>query len=487
MQAALQARRSRRLGVGFNGHGDCFRIAYMASYSQSLTICILAVLSMVSAPPFAAAQSNSPPTNQLQFLVTSREALQARVDLVFADGPHNLDVSTYVILEDNVGLALIAGAVRSVRSGGRARIAYDAYESRLSSELVSYAVSQGVEMKSFRPIVNDISHPIRTLKSWIGINNRNHEKLFLVDSAAAIVGSSNLSEDYYLAARKRVSPDKWRFKDREVMIAGPTVAKIQETFDRKWNDRDFEPLDRCQRCDAGKIATISATIESTIQKLDAIRNQKNFQMPQIAIPEGVDYEADEAKLLRKSQAVHSRIIGLVESAKNSLILENPYIVLPADLMQAIVGAAKRGVHVELYTNNPGGTDGGDVGMASVPDFAKLAAAGVKIHFYELNDVFHGKVIIADQENIFWGSYNFDNRSKSFNLENGLFFKSFALNKQLESRRNDEAFRPHSMTVSAGQLFAVPDVRTCEEIFTSSAISGYKMRLSPLLKLKRPLL
>jgi putative cardiolipin synthase len=444
-------------------------------------------LPLFAAPPETATK---PEINSLQLLLTSREAMQARIDLAFAEGLHNLDVSTYVILEDNVGLALMAAAVQTVRQGGRARIAFDAYESRLSPELIHFVLSEGVELKIFRPVVTDIKHPVQTLNSWRGINNRSHEKLFLIDSSSAVVGSSNLTEDYYLGARKRQSPGKWRFKDREILIHGPVVASnIQTEFDRKWQSSDFHvPVEGDpQKLDAAKTLEVSSAIESSIAQLKSMRGKKEFLQPPVATVSRIEYAADAATRFGKTQTVHSKIIALIDSAKESLVLENPYIVLPADFRHAIERAVKRGVQVQLFTNDPGGTDGGDVGMASVPDFVQLNKLGVQIHFFDLDYVFHGKLIIADHKNFFWGSYNFDNRSKSFNLENGIFFESAEIDRQLQLRRNGEAFRKNDLTVEGDRLFTVPAKRTCEELFSSQARDGYSTHLSPVLRMKKPFL
>jgi phosphatidylserine/phosphatidylglycerophosphate/cardiolipin synthase-like enzyme len=97
---------------------------------------------------------------------------------------------------------------------------------------------------------------------------------------------------------------------------------------------------------------------------------------------------------------------------------------------ALIGAAKRGVDVQLCGEN----SDGEYDSA----YSRLADAGIHISYYSSSDGFyiHGKVIEADYgksgAKIFIGSENFSNTSLNDNRELGLIISNHAVMSAIAS-------------------------------------------------------
>ena len=102
------------------------------------------------------------------------------------------------------------------------------------------------------------------------------------------------------------------------------------------------------------------------------------------------------------------------AAKHSITIETPYLIPPRALVDALLGARERGVHVRIITparkanNHPIVSDVGDNAKQ------KLVAAGVKI--YESPYMLHGKTAVIDGHVVLIGSANLNGRSQFWDGE-----------------------------------------------------------------------
>jgi cardiolipin synthase len=107
------------------------------------------------------------------------------------------------------------------------------------------------------------------------------------------------------------------------------------------------------------------------------------------------------------------ILLAMASARRSILLTNPYFVLDARMMHALVDAARRGVRVVALT--PGKIDHALVRSGSRRDFGRLLQAGVEIFEYQ-PALLHSKTVVIDGVWATVGSTNLDNRSFALNDE-----------------------------------------------------------------------
>ncbi|MBU6337706.1 MAG: pentapeptide repeat-containing protein [Acidobacteria bacterium] len=129
-----------------------------------------------------------------------------------------------------------------------------------------------------------------------------------------------------------------------------------------------------------------------------------------------------------------RQLDLIASAKQSLIVYNEEMADP-DIVNALVGAAARGVSVRVVMASPF-TNGVPTpkGEGSSPYtyyFSYLVRNGVKVRLLPSDqagvDYIHAKAIVADGLNAFMGSENFGYSSMNYNRELGLMLTNITEN------------------------------------------------------------
>lgn len=434
-------------------------------------------------------------------LFAARSSYQARIDLALDPDNDRLDVMTFTLAEDAVGFSLLAAALDIVERGGKVRIGFDAFSSKVSPELMAYMREKGVDIRSYRPL-NFTFKNVFSLLKLVGLggifnflNMRTHDKVFMTKHGT-ILGSSNYSKYYFLLAKKLMPIkkerwDAWTFLDREILIQGPAEQQAQSEFERKWNKKGFwsngEDVVLTDEIRA-KFDTEIAKQREFINKVKNSKKQNDF----IAVKD-MEYVTDTFTMIKKNKKVHRRILEMINSAQSEIVIENPYVLLPKDINKALIKAKERGVTIKIYTNKAGGSDEGDVSNQFKFDLKKLENSGFEVHLNEAFYVFHGKVVVVDREKIYWGSYNFDNRSKMFNSENGVFFKSHSIAEMIYDRTvKNGIFRAVSLISEGKKSYRIMyHPQSCREFYAKRKIEkitlpqGFFERL--MMRVKEPLL
>ena len=123
------------------------------------------------------------------------------------------------------------------------------------------------------------------------------------------------------------------------------------------------------------------------------------------------------------------ILKLINSATESIVIENPYVVLTPIFLKAFAQAINRGVSLTLITNSYKANDVKIAAKAYDVDFSKLAEMGMKIYEYKGPETLHTKNVLVDSSRGYIGSYNLDPRSENLNTEVGLIYHSKTLGQK----------------------------------------------------------
>jgi cardiolipin synthase A/B len=284
------------------------------------------------------------------------------------------------------------------------------------SELMSKA---GCEVVSFRPI-----GPFGLRRA----NNRNHRRILVVDGRVGFTGGSGVSAKWMGNGRE---PDHWR--DTDVRIEGPVVEYLQGAFAENW-------------------------VEATGTVLGGA---DYFNAP--TGPKGRTY----AQIIRSgptggSYAMYTTFLLALSSARHSIKITNPYVLMDDQMIETLVQAAQRGVRISFLV--PGVTDHPLVRHAGRRQFGRLLEAGIEIHEYTAA-MLHAKTIIIDGTWATIGSTNLDYRSFRLNDELNIvaYDADFAarLDRVFEedlhyAQRIDlEAWRDRSVRGRLFEILAIP--------------------------------
>jgi putative cardiolipin synthase len=266
--------------------------------------------------------------------------------------------------------------------------------------MLAHLRDEGVEVKVYHPLT--LRHP-----SWIF--RRMHEKLVVVDGEQYITGGRNLAEAYFGLAKKN-------YVDRDVYVQGESALDADSHFETLWTSKHVARLRvRVSVNERQRAAAILDRVmdelrrgESFVQ-IDTGRDWSESGIPVNAIRFLHDPVGDGVR-------VGSRIAEILESAKESIVIESPYLVPSRPLRALLDRKRAEGVRVQIVTNSFRSTDG----LLPYAGYLKygrpLVRSGVDIREYRGPDMLHAKSAVIDGRIAIIGSYNFDPRSHYLDLE-----------------------------------------------------------------------
>jgi putative cardiolipin synthase len=423
---------------------------------------------------FAEQLEAAPGQSGFRLLVAGPEAFVARAALAEA-AQRTLDLQYYIVAEDATATLLLYRALRAAQRGVRVRLLIDdIYAAGRDFDFATLAAHPNVEVRVFNPFLRRGPLGISRVLEFIGdserLNRRMHNKLWIADNAAAVIGGRNLG-DAYFAARADAA-----FADLDVLLAGPVVADVSRSFDEYWNSEWAVPIaafvgDVPTAADLDYVLARWAEHAEQFRETEYARTLRATDVgPQllsgrfalVAAPATAVYDAP-AKLQKSVPGEPGTILAvlrrLAEAARREVILVTPYFVPSERGVEVLCALARRGVLVRVLTNSLATTDVPIVHAGYARYRPPLLACGVQLH--ELHPgaartrrprpglssgaSLHAKAVVVDREFIVIGSMNLDPRSRRANTEVAVSIDSAALGEQLgalfdEATAPDQAFR-----------------------------------------------
>lgn len=318
-----------------------------------------------------------------------------KYDRLFEDikkAKYSINISYYIIRKDFYGKQLMDLLIEKVKKGVEVRLIFDHIGSKITSK------------KFFKPLIKvggkvEKFFPSRIfLKLYI--NHRNHRKMAIIDGKIGYIGGMNVGKEY-IGGDKKITP----WADRHLRIVGGAVNAIQTQF---FLDYLFVSKE--------KINWEDTTVVSKFYRSDIGFGDKPVQI----VASGPDY---------KESNIRNSYLKMINNAKDSIIIETPYLIPDDSILTALKLAANSGVNVKIII--PGIPDKKIVYCASLSYARELIESGVEIYAYK--GFMHSKLVIVDDNIVSVGSANMDRRSFNLNFEiNALVYdKEFnMLNRKL---------------------------------------------------------
>jgi cardiolipin synthase len=232
----------------------------------------------------------------------------------------------------------------------------------------------GVNVLEFSPL-----NPFRARGLWHPIY-RDHRKVLIVDGKTAVTGGINISSEF---PGSRAAEKKKVWRDTDIEIKGPAVAEFQRLF------------------------------------LDTWKRQTGPKLPRRDYFPPLKSEGDDlVRVAGSTPGDWNRItfimyVSAFNSARKSIHLTNAYFVPDNQIVNALTGAAKRGVDVKIIL--PDSSDFNMIFYAGRHYYSELLKAGVKL--YERQKHFlHAKTAVIDGVWSTVGSTNMDYWSSAHNDE-----------------------------------------------------------------------
>jgi len=424
---------------------------------------------------FTAQATRHPGQSGFKVLATGRAAFVARLELADA-AERSLDLQYYSADDDLSTDLLLLRILAAAERGVRVRILLDDIHppSRQFARRAT-ALHPGIEVRLFNPFFSGTSSLGRLAEFTFHserLNRRMHNKLWVTDNAAAIIGSRNLGGEYFDLN------EAGSFADVGLWAVGPIVNEMSRAFDAYWNSRAAVPMQAIVPASDG-LDTLSvrerlsargfecggappcswldeqgvlAALRAGTSSLSWASAQFFHDPPDLdkrELPSGIEHGS-----------VDDHPGGTL--ARSELLIVSPYFI-PSDAGSRHLGAMReRGVRVAVLTNSLASTDSPAAHAAYARHRIALLQRGVEL--FEIRPLpgvphqrshrwgqaspssLHAKIVVQDRARAIVGSFNQDPRSRLHNTEAWLAVDSPELAADLAGLFDEGSAPEHAFKV-----------------------------------------
>jgi putative cardiolipin synthase len=428
--------------------------------------------------PFESAEKANSGKSGFRMYSVGVDGLLLRLELI-NDAKNSLDLQYYIIHGDESGRLLTEAMMRAAQRGVRIRIVVDDGETVAGDEqLFALAGLPNVSIRVFNPWrYRGHNHFVRGTEFLFNksrLDYRMHNKLFLADGAIAVVGGRNIGDQYF-----QVEPDS-QFADDDVVVTGPLVPKLAETFQTYWDSKLAIPIEAIapkKQYDAARAAELAArhtepqkalaadshfaeklTAGEPLQSLLSGATAMSWATAEVACdsPEKKPV-ADGARV---GNLMFTTIAAAVRGTQTELLMVTPYLVPTPDEQALLTEKVASQRRVRILTTSLEATNDPVAQAGYEHHRVALLKAGIEIHELRThpettrgtgqsakmtrygNFSLHAKLMVFDRKSLFVGSMNYDARSRLLNTEIGLVIYSADIATQA-ARRFDAMTQPES--------------------------------------------
>ena len=293
------------------------------------------------------------------------------------DAKRFLYLSTYYIEYDRYGVELLSALLEAQRRGVAVNLLVDGFGQRLGAVLMTRDIRAALavrldELRHAGAVVT-LYRPKHYLQRQLG--GGQHVKIQVSEAGEAIFGSSNITKSSFKG-----------WNEYSVSLRGPLVRTLLESY-----------------------RTIGGSVDDDhLRQLEGVKADAAHDM-------ALEYwlcnpNTDQGRWgplgWQGRNEVTDRIIEMLDSARDTIRLTSFYFKPAPSLMTALLGAARRGVQVEVYHSHRHALPATDLAwIAAAASYERLLDAGVRVHENLHGE--HSKIVLVDDTWVAFGSYNFE--------------------------------------------------------------------------------
>ncbi len=433
------------------------------------------------------------------------DALLARIHLIRA-AKRSIDIQTFIWKNDPTSRFVFDELIKAAERGVLVRILIDALNMPADpATLAKMARShRNLEIALYKPLNETLE--VGRIGFWQSLifktrkmNRRMHNKLLLADGRVGIAGGRNYEGKYY---DRNAS---FLFRDRDVVVAGPAVTDMQESFELFWQDRHAVFLTQLEDVQAEFEKLHNGTRRFSepadrwmFEEID--RQASEYSLAGLR-PSLRVFEADRVKFIydspRKFKGPKAQMDFdewfkmILGTGQQRLVYQTPYLIYSRSQRRGFKNIRKKHpdfriiassnslaaadhIHVyalsfkhrkelykktgiDIYESKPYPGDQHDyiyglsntveraikeAGIQNRADVQDFNRAGPRLCIHAKSFVLDGKIALI-------GSHNFDPRSAKLNTECGVFIGDEEVARELEARILNACEPQNAWTVSRG--------------------------------------
>jgi cardiolipin synthase len=343
----------------------------------------------------------------------------------------HVHLESYILRSDAVGRRFQAALIERARAGVKVRLLFDSVGSfgLIEDDFLAELAHNGVDVLEYHPVLpfrrrlilqlrelrqraeRRLGRPERELVArepghW-SLNNRDHQKILVVDERVAFTGGINIGNEY------APGPEGGDWHDLHVRIEGPAALGLAHSFHRAWLRASGEHF-------------------------------REPRQPRSASRTPVRAHTCDNFGLRNRSRMHTAYRHSIRAARRSICIMNAYFIPDQLLVWALTKAARQGVSVRVMV--PANSDVRLVHHASRYLFGRLLRAGVRVFEFQ-ERMMHAKAAVIDGTWATIGSFNLDRRSMLHNLEAGVVILDREFAGTLERQFESDLARCHEVTLA----------------------------------------
>lgn len=215
------------------------------------------------------------------------------------------------------------------------------------------------------------------------MNFRNHRKIIVIDGKIGYTGGFNISDEY-----ANIVERFGYWLDNGIKLVGEAVYSLTMTFLSDWAFATKTPVD--------------------FSKYDVKTD---------VVSDGEVIPYADSPLINLTMTLDA-LLRMVGQAKKVIYLSSPYLIIDAELTNALSLVARSGVEVNIII--PKIPDKKFVYMVSESYIPELVKNGVNVYKYQPGFI-HSKIFMVDNELASVGTSNLDYRSLYLHFENNVIF------------------------------------------------------------------
>lgn len=395
------------------------------------------------------AKQQAPPSG-FRLLSNDLDAFVTRLLLMEA-ADVSLDVQYYLFHDDVTAKLFTHYLLRAADRGVRVRMLLDDFGHDSQEKLLSALVQHpNISVRLFNPFTNRAVPYLDFLTSFSRVNRRMHNKSFIADNQAAIIGGRNIGNTYFAA------DEYTNFSDLDVLGVGDFAPEVSQAFDQYWNHALSIPVEQFARAHPTALDTVRAQLIATsktersqayLARLEAVELVEELKRGEVELywaqsslvydnPEKIlnDTTDDTAHMAPALQA-------LLNEVHSEALIVSPYFIPGKNGVANFASWVNTGAQVSILTNSLAANDVPVVHAGYAKYRQPLIQAGVKLWELQPSGLatkkrnkskdlpgsskasLHAKTMIFDRDTMFIGSMNLDPRSVNLNTEIGVLIYS----------------------------------------------------------------
>jgi len=307
----------------------------------------------------------------------------------------------------------------------------------------------------------------------------NHDKIICIDNSLSMTGGRNIAHHYF--APFADSPDVFRDTDimfksekiteefrkaflaeykgrrnrkvhkempgfnvrRDVELTAAYIMMNTWLYASKLDDSTITDMLKSSEAREPYVKELMKAVKDELPKLGYKRNANNWDKKNYGVwaeeltryprlrgagefdPSSKFVSVEKIKVIDKGSSlnkiedvIQKALTILTSNATESILIQNPYVVLTKPIVSALAAAAKRGVQITIVTNSPVSTDSKETQGFFLDKWPLYQAAipNLKLKVLTGTRKLHAKTAIFDDVVSLVGTYNLDFMSAAVNSE-----------------------------------------------------------------------